>query len=198
MSRVFAYCRVSTLDQTTQNQRLEIQAAGFAIEAHRIVEETISGSVATQQRSGFMRLIDRLESGDVLVVTKLDRLGRNAMDVRATVEQLAGTGVRVHCLALGGVDLTSPAGKMTMQVIAAVAEFERDLLIERTQSGILRAKAAGKSFGRPPALSAEERAAVLERLVAGASIALIAREFKTTRQTIMRVRDAASKRQQRA
>jgi putative DNA-invertase from lambdoid prophage Rac len=66
-----------------------------------------------------------METGDVLVVTKLDRLGRNAMDVRATVERLANAGVRVHCLALGGVDLTSPAGRMTMQVIAAVAEFEQ-------------------------------------------------------------------------
>ena len=102
MSRVFAYCRVSTLDQTTQNQRLEIKAAGFAIEARRFIEETVSGSVATKQRPGFMRLHDRLEPGDVLVVTKLDRLGRNAMDVRATVEQLASAGVRVHCLALGG------------------------------------------------------------------------------------------------
>jgi putative DNA-invertase from lambdoid prophage Rac len=198
MSRVFAYCRVSTLDQTTQNQRLEIEAAGFAIEVRRLIEETVSGSVAAKQRSGFMRLMDRLEPGDVLVVTKLDRLGRNAMDVRATVEQLASAGVRVHCLALGGVDLTSPAGKMTMQVIAAVAEFERDLLIERTQSGILRAKAAGKQFGRPPALSADERAAVVGRLAEGASIALVAREFKTTRQTIMRVRDAASKLQHSA
>ncbi|MHB1281793.1 MAG: recombinase family protein [Acidithiobacillus sp.] len=198
MSRVFAYCRVSTLDQTTQNQRLEIKAAGFAIEVRRLIEETVSGSVAAKQRSGFMRLMDRLEPGDVLVVTKLDRLGRNAMDVRATVEQLASAGVRVHCLALGGVDLTSPAGKMTMQVIAAVAEFERDLLIERTQSGILRAKAAGKQFGRPPALSADERAAVVGRLAEGASITLVAREFKTTRQTIMRVRDAASKLQHSA
>ena len=115
------------------------------------------------------------------------------MDVRATVEQLAGADVRVHCLALGGVDLTSPAGKMTMQVIAAVAEFEHDLLIERTQSGIIRAKVAGKQFGRPPALRTEERAAVVERLDAGAGITEIAREFKTTRQTIMRVREAAMK-----
>ena len=116
MSRVFAYCRVSTLDQTTQNQRLEIKAAGFTIEERRLIEETVSGSVAAKLRAGFMRLMDRLEPGDVLVVTKLDRLGRNAMDVRATVEQLASAGVRVHCLALGGVDLTSPTGKMTMQV----------------------------------------------------------------------------------
>ncbi|BBV30753.1 Putative DNA-invertase from lambdoid prophage Rac [Citrobacter werkmanii] len=68
----------------------------------------------------------------MLIVTKLDRLGRNAMYIRKTVELLAGSEIRVHCRALGGVDLTSPAGKMTMQVISAVAEFERDLLIERT------------------------------------------------------------------
>lgn len=163
MSRVFAYCRVSTTDQTTQNQSIEIKSAGFAIEDQRLIEESISGSVAAKERPGFTKLIDRMESGDILVVTKLDRLGRNAMDVRATVEQLSSHGVRVHCLALGGVDLTSPAGKMTMQVIAAVAEFERDLLIERTQSGINRAKAAGKQFGRPPALSKEGRGTVIKR-----------------------------------
>ena len=193
MPRVFAYCRVSTVDQTTKNQSMEIKAAGFAIETRRLIEENISGSVAAKERPGFIKLIERLESGDVLVVTKLDRLGRNAMDVRATVEQLSRSGVRVHCLALGGIDLTSPAGKMTMQVIAAVAEFERDLLIERTQSGILRAKAAGKQFGRPPTLNGEERATVLKRLNADISIAQVAREFKTTRQTIMRARDASSK-----
>ena len=193
MSRVFAYCRVSTTDQNTQNQIIEIKAAGFAIETHRLIEESISGSVAAKQRPGFIKLVDRMEKGDVLVVTKLDRLGRNAMDVRAMVEQLASSGIRVHCLALGGVDLTSPAGKMTMQVIAAVAEFERDLLIERTQSGIIRAKAAGKRFGRRPSLNSDQQAAVVERLDAGDSIAKVAREFKTTRQTIMRVREAVLK-----
>jgi len=193
MSRVFAYCRVSTTDQTTQNQSLEIQAAGFAIQSHRLIEESISGSVAAKERPGFNKLIERLEEGDVLVVTKLDRLGRNAMDVRATVEHLSNSGVRVHCLALGGVDLTSSAGKMTMQVIAAVAEFERDLLIERTQAGISRAKAAGKQFGRPPALNAEARADVVKRLAAGSNVSELAREFKTTRQTIMRIREAAMK-----
>ncbi len=189
MSRVFAYCRVSTVDQNTQNQSMEIKAAGFAIEEQRLIEENISGSVAAKQRPGFIKLIDRMEAGDVLVVTKLDRLGRNAMDVRAMVEQLANSGIRVHCLALGGVDLTSPAGKMTMQVIAAVAEFERDLLIERTQAGINRAKASGKRFGRRPSLNEEVQAAVVERLDAGNSISEIAREFKTTRQTIIRVRE---------
>lgn len=160
MGRVFAYCRVSTSDQTTSNQLLEIAAAGFAIESHRAIEEVVSGSVEAKRRTGWNRLIERLESGDVLVVTKLDRLGRNAMDVRSTVEDLASKGIRIHCLALGGVDLTSPAGKMTMQVISAVAEFERDLLIERTQSGLARAKADGKKLGRP--VATETRASVQE------------------------------------
>src|SRR5664279_4165126 len=164
MGRTFAYCRVSTGDQTTENQIREITASGFSIEPRRTITETISGSVMARERPGFAKLLERLEDSDVLVVTKLDRLGRNAMDVRATVELLAARGVRVHCLALGGVDLTSPAGKMTMGVIAAVAEFERDLLIERTQSGIIRAKAAGKRFGRPPTLNDKERMAVIEGL----------------------------------
>ncbi|KPY20131.1 MULTISPECIES: recombinase family protein [Pseudomonas] len=151
MSRPFAYCRVSTTDQTTLNQVHEINAAGFAIEPHRIVTETISGSVAASERPGFGQLLQKMENGDVLVVSKLDRLGRNAMDVRLTIERLEKSGIRVHCLALGGVDLTSPAGKMTMQVLGAVAEFERDLLIERTQAGLQRAKAEGKKLGRPEA-----------------------------------------------
>lgn len=188
MSRVFAYCRVSTTDQVTENQRREIAAAGLTIDKRRLVEESISGSVAAAERPGFQKLLDKLEEGDVLVVTKLDRLGRNAMDVRATVEKLAGMGVRVHCLALGGVDLTSAAGKMTMGVIAAVAEFERDLLIERTQAGINRAREAGKAFGRPPALTPEQQQHAAQRIAVGDAIAAIARDFNTTRQTIMRLR----------
>ncbi|MDE9463110.1 recombinase family protein [Xenorhabdus bovienii] len=190
MSRVFAYCRVSTLEQTTENQRWEIKAAGFNIQTHRVMEENISGSLTAYERPIFNRLLDRMEGGDILVVTKLDRLGRNAMDVRRTVEDLENRGIRVHCLALGGVDLTSSAGKMTMQVIAAVAEFERDLLIERTHAGIARAKEAGKRFGRPPVLNEEQKKAVLERLRTGHSVSAIAREFNTTRQTILRVRAA--------
>ncbi|ARK48707.1 recombinase family protein [Burkholderia pseudomallei] len=191
MSRTFAYARVSTSDQTTANQLREIEAAGFSVDKRRVVSESISGSVSADQRPGFAQLLVRMEEGDVLIVTKLDRLGRNAMDVRATVEGLAERGIRVHCLALGGVDLTSAAGRMTMQVLNAVAEFERDLLIERTHAGIARAKAEGKAMGRPSALSDEQRADVLRELDAGASVAALARRFNTSRQTIMRVRDAA-------
>lgn len=189
MARVFAYCRVSTFDQTTENQLREIAAAGFDVAPKRIIQETVSGSVPASEREGFSALVGKLEEGDILVVTKLDRLGRNAMDVRATVEALTGLGVRVHCLALGGVDLTSAAGKMTMGVLAAVAEFERDLLIERTQSGLARAKAAGKALGRPLALDEGQARAAREKLAAGLSVASVARELKTSRQTVMRLRD---------
>jgi len=187
MSRVFAYCRVSTVDQTTANQVREIEAAGFKVDPKRIIEETISGSVAAMERKGFAKLVDRFEAGDVLIVTKLDRLGRNAMDVRATVEKLADEGVRVHCLALGGVDLTSAAGKMTMAVISAVAGFERDLLIERTQSGLARAKASGKALGRPSALSLDQQSAIRQKRAEGASLGVLAKEYGVSRAAIQRV-----------
>lgn len=187
MARTFAYCRVSTADQTTDNQVREIEAAGFAVDPKRVVAETVSGSVAAKERKGFSRLVDRLEDGDVLVVTKLDRLGRNAMDVRATVEGLAKEGVRVHCLALGGVDLTSAAGKMTMGVIAAVAEFERDLLVERTQAGLSRAKADGKTLGRPTALSREDQEAIAAQRREGVSLGTLAKRFNVSRAAIQRV-----------
>lgn len=188
MGRVFAYCRVSTAEQTTDNQVHEIRAAGFNIEPRRVVTECVSGSVAAKQRAGFAKLRDRLEEGDVLVVTKLDRLGRNAMDVRATVDELAQSGIRVHCLALGGADLTSPAGKMTMSVVSAVAEFERDLLLERTAAGLARARDAGKVLGRPRALSDRQEELARTRLAEGRPVAAIARELNTSRQTVMRLR----------
>ena len=191
MPRTFAYARVSTSDQETKNQLTEIAAAGFAVEPHRIITETISGSVAITQRPEFTRLLDKMEQGDVLIVTKLDRLGRDAIDVASTVAKLEEMGIRVHCLALGGVDLTSSAGKLTMGVINAVAQFERDLLIERTQAGLARAKAEGKRMGRPPALSSSEQVEAKSRLEAGDAVAAIARDFGVSRQTIMRVRDEA-------
>ena len=191
MPRLFAYCRVSTSDQTTENQLREIEGAGFKPEPQRIIAETVSGSTPAMERKGFAKLVDRMEAGDVLVVTKLDRLGRNAMDVRATVEKLAAGGVKVHCLALGGVDLTSPAGRMTMGVIAAVAEFERDLLIERTQAGLSRAKAEGKALGRPSSLSPAQQAEVREKVAAGQSLRTLAKEYGVALATIQRAKQAA-------
>jgi len=191
MPRTFAYVRVSTAGQTVENQIQEIKAAGFKVDARRVVSETVSGSSAIKQRPGFLRLLDRLEPDDVLIVTKMDRLGRNAIDVGTTVARLVEMGVRVHCLALGGVDLTSPAGRMTMGVINAVAQFERDLLIERTQAGLARAKAEGTTLGRPVVLDDGQRDAVRAGLTAGVSVSELAKRHGTSRQTIMRVRDVA-------
>lgn len=190
MSRIFAYCRVSAADQTVENQILEIAQRGYMIEPKRVITETVSGSVSALERKGFSRLVDRLEEGDVLVVNKLDRLGRNAMDVRATVEMLDAHGVQVHCLALG-VDLTSAAGKMTMGVINAVAEFERDLLVERTQAGLRRARAQGKRLGRPSKLTDAQRAAVRTSRAQGVSLGALAKEYCVSRAAIQRAEKAA-------
>jgi putative DNA-invertase from lambdoid prophage Rac len=192
MPRIFAYIRVSTINQETENQIKEIESAGFAIEKHRVMTETISGSMPLARRKGFGRLLDKMEKGDVLVVTKLDRLGRDAIDVSLTVAKLENMGIKVHCLALGGVDLTSSAGKMTMGVINTVAQFERDLLIERTQSGLTRAKSQGKTLGRPKVLSELQTKEALHQLGEGKAIAAIARHFTISRQTIMRIRDTTN------
>lgn len=189
MPRTFAYARVSTMEQNPENQIKEIKEAGFVIEPHRLIAETISGSMHISRRKGFARLLDKMEKGDILVVTKLDRLGRDAIDVSTTVDKLEKMGIKVHCLALGGVDLTSSAGKMTMGVINAVAQFERDLLIERTQSGLARAKSNGKILGRPKVFSETQTKQAIQQLQEGKTIAAIARNFNTSRQTIMRIRD---------
>jgi putative DNA-invertase from lambdoid prophage Rac len=191
MARTFAYCRVSTADQTADNQVREIQAAGFKVEPKRIITETVSGASAIQQRKGFMKLLDRLDEDDILIVTKMDRLGRNAIDVKATIDRLTGMHVRVHCLQLGGADLTSAAGKMIMGMLNTFAEFERDLLIERTQSGLARAKAAGKQLGRQPVLTPTQRELVRAKIAAGESVSAVARCLKTSRMTIARARDGA-------
>jgi putative DNA-invertase from lambdoid prophage Rac len=122
-------------------------------------------------------------------VTKMDRLGRNAIDVKSTIDKLTGIGVRVHCLQLGGADLTSAAGKMIMGMLNTFAEFERDLLIERTQSGMARAKAAGKQLGRQPVLTPAQRELVRAKIAAGESVSAVARCLKTSRMTIARARD---------
>ncbi|WP_031359301.1 recombinase family protein [Caballeronia sordidicola] len=193
MTRVFAYCRVSTADQHPENQVQEIAGAGFTVDAHRVAMEHVSGSTVASQRPGFAKLLERIERGDTLVVTKLDRLGRDAIDVQQTVQTLEAMGVRVHCLALGGVDLTSPAGKMTMGVITAVAQFERDLIIERTNAGLQRAKAEGKKLGRPAALSPDQQRQALSRLAEGETVYGVAKSFDVARQVIMRIRDSAQK-----
>ena len=142
-----------------------------------------------KDRPSFQKLLERIEEGDVLIVTKLDRLGRNMLDVCATVKLLDTMGVRVVCLQLGGADLTSPSARMTMQILSSVAEFERSLLIERTQSALARAKAEGKTLGRKPKLDVRQQIEVRARLAEGATVYQVAKDFGVARQVIMRVRD---------
>jgi putative DNA-invertase from lambdoid prophage Rac len=188
--RVFGYGRVSTADQTTENQRQELEALGHDIQAQRWFAETISGKVPAGERPAFSTMLERMEAGDLLVVSKLDRLGRDMIDVVQTIRRLTSLGVRVKVLALGDVDLTSTAGKAVLGILATVAEMERDLLVERTQAGLARAKAEGKQLGRPSKTSEADRGTIRARLGAGEAVSQVARDFGISRATVISVRDA--------
>lgn len=191
MSRIFAYCRVSTGDQTTENQIKEITDKGFIVEPHRIVTETISGSTPVSQRPGFQKLLNKMEKGDRLIVTKLDRLGRNAVDVETTIDKLTQDGIEVHCLALPpGLDMGTAIGTMMLKIITAFAQFEKDLLIERTHAGLKRARAQGKTFGRPRALTPEQVGKIKDQLARGFTITQLAKALKVSRATVMRASEA--------
>ena len=148
LSRLFSYTRVSTTDQTTNNQDLSIKNAGFEIESNRAISETISGSVQAMRRPRFAQLIDRLEINDTLIVSKLDRLGRDNIDVQQTITMLQKMGVKVISLDLPSNDLTTSEGKLILQMFAVFAEFERNRIRERTKEGLARAKAKGTKLGR--------------------------------------------------
>jgi putative DNA-invertase from lambdoid prophage Rac len=189
--RVFGYGRVSTADQTTDNQRQELETMGHTIQAQRWFSDTISGKVPASERPEFSRMLERMEAGDMLVVSKLDRLGRDMIDVMQTLRALTAQGIRVKVLALGDTDLTSTAGKAVVGILAVVAEMERDMLVERTQAGLARAKAEGKQLGRPSKTSDTDRDTIRARLVAGESVSQVARDFGISRATVISIRDTA-------
>ena len=116
------------------------------------MSETVSGSVEAMKREQFKMLINhQMETGDMLVVLKLDRLGRDNIDVQNTINLLTQKGIKVVCLDLPVADLSSAEGKLMLQMFAAFAEFERNRIRERTKEGIERAKVQGKKLGRPEA-----------------------------------------------
>ncbi|EJM7152607.1 MULTISPECIES: recombinase family protein [Vibrio] len=152
--RIFAYCRVSTTEQSTENQIIAIRQKGYEVSDSRVISETVSGSVEAMKREKFKLLINhQMENGDMLVVLKLDRLGRDNIDVQNTINLLTEKGVTVVCLDLPVADLSSAEGKLMLQMFSAFAEFERNRIRERTKEGIERAKAQGKKLGRPKAYS---------------------------------------------
>lgn len=192
MTRTFAYARVSTVDQLTENQREQIAAAGYKIESRRFVEEKVSGSVPAMQRPGFRKLLDKLEPGDTLVVTKLDRIGRDSIDVQKTVQMCSDEGVRLVVLQLGNLDLTSSSGALMIKVLAAVADFERELIIERTRAGQERARSEGTHMGRPPKTTEAQRRVIRTRLSKGETVTAVARDFNVSRATVLSVRDGSN------
>jgi putative DNA-invertase from lambdoid prophage Rac len=191
-ARIYGYGRVSTTDQTTENQRRELEAMGHNLPAQRWFADTISGKVPALQRPQFAKMLDRMETGDMLLVSKLDRLGRDMIDVMQTLRLLADRGVRVKVQALGDTDLTSTAGKAVVGILAAVAEMERDMLVERTQAGLSRAKAEGKQLGRPSKTSEADKQTIRERLGAGDTVSQVAKDYGISRASVIAVRDAVA------
>lgn len=182
----FAYGRVSTKEQTTENQRREIEVAGYQVN-YWFADEGISGKTCAMQRPQFAKMLGQIRDGETLVVTKLDRLGRDAQDVGATIKMLAARNIEVIVLQLGKLDLTSAAGKLMLTMLAAVAEMERDLLVERTQAGLSRAKAEGKTLGRPSKTTEEQRRQIVTDYGAGISVSELARRFDVSRANILNI-----------
>lgn len=184
----FGYGRVSTIQQNTNNQKLELEQSGYQID-YWFEDTGISGKTSANQRPQFMALLAKIRDGESIIVSKLDRLGRDAIDVLQTVKQLSHRNIKVIVHQIGSTDLSSPAGKMLLTMLAAVAEMERDLLIERTQSGLQRAIQEGKQLGRPSKTNANDRTEILAKLNSGESVSQLAREFKVSRGTIITIRN---------
>ena len=151
----YGYARVSTRGQATngnslEDQRKQLQDAG----CEKIIEEQYTGT--TTDRPAFDSLINQLQAGDTLVVTKLDRFARSAAAGSQLITQLTKQEIRVHILNMGEIN-DSPQGRLMMQILLAFAEFERDMIVERTQAGkaIARTK-AGFREGRPPISKAKK------------------------------------------
>jgi DNA invertase Pin-like site-specific DNA recombinase len=186
---IFGYGRVSTATQNTENQRLELAGAGFKID-YWFADIGISGKTCASQRPQFSILLDKIRDGETLVVSKLDRLGRDAVDVLQTVRLLASRNIKVIVLQLGTVDLASAAGKLLLTMLVAVAEMERDLLVERTQAGLQRARTLGKHLGRPFKTNDAQRTEIRSLLDAGRTVSEVARQFGVSRASIINIRNA--------
>ena len=143
---LLGYARVSTLDQTLALQQDGLTAAG----CEQLYTDTVSGSVT--ERPGLTQALSHLRAGDTLVVWRLDRLGRSLPHLIETVSALVHRGVGFRSLQ-EQIDTTTSGGKLVFHVFGALAEFERDLIRERTHAGLAAARARGRLFGRPKALS---------------------------------------------
>jgi len=177
----YGYGRVSTDGQSLASQDAELKAAGCA----KVYAEKISG--ARSDRPELTKLLKRLETGDVLVVTRLDRLARSTRDLLNILADIAQRGAGFKSLHDSWADTTTPHGRLMLTVLGGLAEFERELILARTGDGRARAKARGVKFGRPTALTAHQRQEALQRLAQGEAQADIARSYDVSQATISRL-----------
>ncbi len=179
---IVGYARVSTDGQDHSAQTAVLKAAG----AEKIYSEKISGAVTN--RKALAKALAALQGGDVLVVTRLDRLARSTRDLLNTLDAIGKKGAMFKSLADSWADTSTPHGKLMVTILAGLAEFERSLILARTGEGRARAMARGVRFGRKPKLSPFQIAEALRRREAGESLTDIARTYGVNHSTISRLR----------
>jgi DNA invertase Pin-like site-specific DNA recombinase len=177
----YGYARVSTDGQSLAAQDAQLHAAGCV----KVYAEKISG--ARSNRLELAKVLKRLDMGDVLVVTRLDRLARSTRDLLNTLDDVAKRGAGFKSLHDTWADTTNAHGRLMVTILAGLAEFERELILARTSDGRARAKARGVKFGRPSALTAHQRQEALQRLANGEAQADVARTFNVSQATISRL-----------
>jgi DNA invertase Pin-like site-specific DNA recombinase len=179
---VLGYARVSTRDQHLSGQLEALKAAGAA----KVYREKISGARA--DRPQLAKLMASLQPGDIVVVTKLDRLGRSTRELLDLIERISKAGAAFRSLGDPLWDTSSSQGRLLSTLLAAIADFERDLIRERTGEGRKRAMANGVKFGRKPKLSPYQREEALKRRAAGETLASIAKSYAVDVSMISRLR----------
>src|SRR5215475_3213335 len=177
----YGYARVSTNGQDLSSQEAELMAAGAA----KVFKEKVSG--AKTDRAELAKMVRRLEPGDVLLVTRLDRLARSTRDLLNVLATIGEREAGFRSLKDAWADTTTPHGRLMLTVLGGLAEFERELIRARTGEGRKRAKARGVRFGRPAALTAHQRAEALQRLANGEVQADLARSYGVSQATISRL-----------
>jgi DNA invertase Pin-like site-specific DNA recombinase len=175
------YARVSTRDQNLDLQLKALKKAG----CEKIFRDKLSGF--TRQRPEFQRMLDQVRSGDTIIVWKLDRLARSTRDLLNTMETINEAGGKFRSLSEPWANTTTHAGKMIMTVFAGIAEFERDLIRERTSAGREAAKQRGVRFGRPRKLNSDQTQVACKLLSEGKAVRDIARTFNVHEATIYRL-----------
>jgi DNA invertase Pin-like site-specific DNA recombinase len=178
---VYGYARVSTEGQSLAAQLAELKAA----KCEKIFREKISG--ARSDRKQLARLTAVLEKGDLLVVTRLDRLARSTRDLLNTLGTIAEKGASFKSLNDTWADTTTAHGRLIVTVLAGLAEFERELILVRTSEGRQRAKARGVVMGRKPKLTSHQKREAIARREAGETLTDIGRSFNVSHQTIGRL-----------